>query len=859
MDSDLMRRFPLFLVLCLSLFLSINYWINATDGLKIVIDSPTMYTIPEYTEILLKFHLENEDGNLILENKAENLYVLLRILDMNLDVLKDESPWESKGWKFENGYYSLSLSLHYQIEATYLFRIRYIENGTTSEASLSFNIESQGVSLWDCGKCHDEKFEKMKVKTPHSKKTTSKERIESRENLAQISIPPYNIYVEVGQNWQQFGAFGMPSWFYGSLSYTWWWLGEQKNGINIFVLEDGLPVSDLAPPLSWYQCTNRFVSPNNSWKADSNCGGNYPDSYERWMHEVVDLTGYSSATLGFWEWFNLESDWDYGWVLVSTDGGNTWNSLSGTYITNTDPNSNNIYGNGITGDSGGWVFETMDLTSYVNQEIIVAFYFKSDTFVNYEGWYIDDVSINGLVIDDAETPLPPQRIFITVNAPTIPGGVYNTVDIPIFEDSLHPGFYYGEFQFSSYGSRIDFTGLYTIDIRIDSTTVSSVEDFEVPMWGCENCHFPSYGYIPHFPWACSSCHTSVGSVWVSHPHTTSSMHRPENNSQFGNGCLPCHTNVVVDIKYGSSVYDPYDSHTINLLSGAHSDLSCEDCHGELGFQGAAQYTISDELGYSPEFRAYQSNVLEYLIDYEEPDDLNVTLTWTSSTSVNIEIKLLGDYASGQNPTYAQASDYNTSGVLNLNVTGLSTGIYVLDVVNYNNVAVEYTISSSHPIKRVIKVPYQCSQCHPISSTAAIPNWDRFGASFTHRYQTSGHTPTDGHVQCRFCHGSFHSIKPLSSFTCQSCHASPPTLRFDDNSSMTHPIQNPSYSSMDYKGCLSCHQDPHILQAQGAGPVSISPKAIAKKIDRACARNVIFDASLSFDPDGEIVSYYWDFG
>ena len=39
---------------------------------------------------------------------------------------------------------------------------------------------------------------------------------------------------------------------------------------------------------------------------------------------AVDLRQVSGATLRFWTWFDIEADYDYGYVEVSVDGGKRW-------------------------------------------------------------------------------------------------------------------------------------------------------------------------------------------------------------------------------------------------------------------------------------------------------------------------------------------------------------------------------------------------------------------------------------------------------------------------------------------------------------------------------------------------------
>ncbi len=95
-------------------------------------------------------------------------------------------------------------------------------------------------------------------------------------------------------------------------------------------------------------------------------------------------------SIKFAAWYNIESGWDYGYVEVSTNGGSSWSSIPGNITTNTNPNGNNL-GNGITGNSSGWVQGKFNLAAYVNQNILVRFRYMSDGFVNSGGLFIDDI------------------------------------------------------------------------------------------------------------------------------------------------------------------------------------------------------------------------------------------------------------------------------------------------------------------------------------------------------------------------------------------------------------------------------------------------------------------------------------
>jgi immune inhibitor A len=131
------------------------------------------------------------------------------------------------------------------------------------------------------------------------------------------------------------------------------------------------------------------------------------DDLDSRLTRTVDLRGATAPKLSFWTWFEIEKDYDYAYVAVSTDGGARWTTLAAPATTRDDPNGSNL-GNGFTDLSGGgrtpaWVQQEVDLTPYVGKEIQLRFEYVTDGALNLHGMAIDDIAITGVLNDDAES------------------------------------------------------------------------------------------------------------------------------------------------------------------------------------------------------------------------------------------------------------------------------------------------------------------------------------------------------------------------------------------------------------------------------------------------------------------------
>jgi hypothetical protein len=108
-------------------------------------------------------------------------------------------------------------------------------------------------------------------------------------------------------------------------------------------------------------------------------------------------------SLSYWTWHDIEEGWDYVYVEVSNDGGETWEILVTPSGTDENP-SGNSYGWGYTGYSGGgdgiWIQEQVDLSTYAGEQVLIRFEYVTDAAVNGEGFLLDDVTIEA--IDYAE-------------------------------------------------------------------------------------------------------------------------------------------------------------------------------------------------------------------------------------------------------------------------------------------------------------------------------------------------------------------------------------------------------------------------------------------------------------------------
>ena len=130
---------------------------------------------------------------------------------------------------------------------------------------------------------------------------------------------------------------------------------------------------------------------------------NYGDTISTTLTREFDLSSLQRATLSYTAWYSIEEDWDYAYVQVSIDGGSTWDILQGA-LASTDNPSLNAYGPGYTGESDGWISDSVDLTAYAERQVLVRFHYVTDDAITGPGICLDSVGIPELgFFDDAST------------------------------------------------------------------------------------------------------------------------------------------------------------------------------------------------------------------------------------------------------------------------------------------------------------------------------------------------------------------------------------------------------------------------------------------------------------------------
>ncbi len=120
---------------------------------------------------------------------------------------------------------------------------------------------------------------------------------------------------------------------------------------------------------------------------------NKGDESDMTLTRAFDFTNVTGPlTLNYRTWYDIEEGWDYAYLQASSDEGQTWQILLTPSGTADDP-AGNAYGWGYTGSSGGWIEESVDLSQFAGQKVLLRFEYITDAAVNGEGLLVDDISI----------------------------------------------------------------------------------------------------------------------------------------------------------------------------------------------------------------------------------------------------------------------------------------------------------------------------------------------------------------------------------------------------------------------------------------------------------------------------------
>lgn len=142
----------------------------------------------------------------------------------------------------------------------------------------------------------------------------------------------------------------------------------------------------VGPGIDWDTSFMDWTSPQHSI-SDSRFGNYLPNSLTRVeLTTPIDLSSMLHPRLEFNAKWSLEPTFDFTFLQISTDMGNSWSSLQGSQM---------IFVNNqwAYNENHHWIQEYIDLSPFINQQILIRFLLDSDVGVHSDGFYFDDFTI----------------------------------------------------------------------------------------------------------------------------------------------------------------------------------------------------------------------------------------------------------------------------------------------------------------------------------------------------------------------------------------------------------------------------------------------------------------------------------
>lgn len=144
-------------------------------------------------------------------------------------------------------------------------------------------------------------------------------------------------------------------------------------------------------PLTWTVVSNDPDRPGDAVLFSGNANNTNATAVTQVAVPTTD------PTLRFDAKYGAEAGYDYGYVLVSTDGGATYKPIAG------DKSVPGPLGPALNGTTNGFEAHTYDLSAYAGQTVLLGFQYISDGGVNEGGLRVDNISVGGTTISDGSS------------------------------------------------------------------------------------------------------------------------------------------------------------------------------------------------------------------------------------------------------------------------------------------------------------------------------------------------------------------------------------------------------------------------------------------------------------------------
>jgi len=193
--------------------------------------------------------------------------------------------------------------------------------------------------------------------------------------------------------------------------------GNPLEAKDVRTIEFSGDAAHAAPPLEWQSIVEA---------GDTILSAGAAPDIDRSIVRSISVPASGDRSLVFDTRYNIETDWDFGIVQVSTDGGLRWTSLGNADTT--EEHDGGALGSivaqlpGFSGVSA-WKTTTFDLSAYAGQTVLLRFRMMTDEFQlgnnadeSGAGWWVDDVRVGGTLISDGSlagwsTPAPPIESY----------------------------------------------------------------------------------------------------------------------------------------------------------------------------------------------------------------------------------------------------------------------------------------------------------------------------------------------------------------------------------------------------------------------------------------------------------------